>query len=335
MKTTKLFIAFGLVTLVLAACNNDDDTSTGGSQPEQVDIRTTICATGDITADISTHATIAFDGSGNFDDEEELGIYAYVGTTPKLSNSNYYVNKTKLFWGDLSKTDAVTFAAYYPKRAHIANPEACMFNVANAANPDLLVAIPVTQSRKGGAVVLDFRHAMHRLVLNLTTNEPGWDVTQAKITLLNMNAATSVNILANVITVGEASEEDGDYAPQTGATATFILPPQKVVTRADWVKIEISGETLIFRVPAQYTKTDGGTGNLLQLNSGETLTLNLSVNPSKVTLQSGSIVTWNIQETIEDIINVGEDLTTVTSKQVKTTPNGVEIDSNAMVVTAF
>lgn len=294
MKATKLITAALLATLALAACNKDD-----APKSEQVDIRTTICANADIaSADIGTRATIAPDGSGTFDTGDELGLYAYVGTTAKLDNSSYKVGTTTLYWDELSTAEAVTFSAYYPKTADIADAAAYAFNAATATTPDLLVATPVTKS-KGEQVTLDFRHAMHRLEVNITTNISGWDASTAKITLMGMNAAASVNILTGATIPGEASEADGDYAPQTGAATAFIVAPQKVTTGADWIQIELGGKTFTYQVPVQYTKPGGGTETLSQLNSGETLTLTLNVNRDGVTLTSGNISAWDTQGSID------------------------------------
>lgn len=302
MKTTKLITAALLATLALTACNKEDDAPL---QSGQVDIRTTICANaGTANADIDTRATIAPDGSGTFATGDELGLYAYAGSAAKLTNSSFKVNQTTLFWDELSTTSSITFSAYYPKGANIADATAYGFNAATSAMPDLLVATPVTKS-KGEQVSLDFRHAMHCLVVKITTNVSGWDAATAKITLIGMNATAKVNILTGVATPGEASEADGNYAPQTGAANTFIIAPQKVTTGADWIQIELGGKTFTYQVPAQYNKPNGGgTATLSQLNSGETLTLNLAVNRDGVTLTSGDISAWDTQGTIDDTIDI-------------------------------
>jgi uncharacterized lipoprotein NlpE involved in copper resistance len=296
MKTTKLITAALLATLALAACNNDDD----APKSEQVDIRTTICANADIAdADIGTRATIAPDGSGTFDTGDELGLYAYAGATDYLTNSSYKVGETLLYWDELTMAQAVTFSAYYPKAADVADAAAYAFNAATASEPDLLVATSATAST-GETVTLDFRHTMHRLIVNITTNVSGWDAATARITLMGMNAAASVNILTGATTLGEAAEADGDYAPQTGAATTFIVAPQKVTTGANWLQIELGDKTFTYQVPAQYNKPDGGgTETLSQLNSGETLTLTLNVRRDGVTLTSGAISAWDTQGSID------------------------------------
>lgn len=300
MKVAKLITTALLATLALAACNKEDD----APESSQVDIRTTICASKDIaSADIGTRANIAPDGSGTFSSGDELGLYAYADSRACLTNSSYKVGTTTLFWDELSTTEAITFSAYYPKMADIADATAYTFNVATAITPDLLVATPVTAS-EGETVALDFHHAMHRLRVQVTTNVPDWDAATARITLMGMNTTTSVNILTGITTLGEASKTDGDYASQTGASTTFIVAPQKVTTGADWIQIELGGKIFTYQVPAQYTKLgSGGTETLSQLNSGETLTLTLNVNREGVTLMSGNISAWGTQGTIDDAIN--------------------------------
>lgn len=301
MKAAKLITTALLATLALAACNKEDD----APESSQVDIRTTICASKDIaSADIGTRANIVPDGSGTFSSGDELGLYAYADSRACLTNSSYKVGTTTLFWDELSTTEAITFSAYYPKMADIADATAYTFNVATAITPDLLVATPVTAS-EGETVALDFHHAMHRLRVQVTTNVPDWDAATARITLMGMNTTTSVNILTGITTLGEASKTDGDYASQTGASTTFIVAPQKVTTGADWIQIELGGKIFTYQVPAQYTKPgSGGTETLSQLNSGETLTLTLNVNREGVTLMSGNISAWGTQGTIDDAIDV-------------------------------
>ena len=305
MKATRhLFVAIGLAALALTACNNDDDASADDLQTGQVDIRTTICAD---AGSSGTRTIIANDGSGTFEDDDELGLYATVGTEAKLANSSYKVGDA-LYWGDLSLTEAVTFAAYYPRVDAIADPSAYTFDAATATATynDLLVATPVSAS-KGETVPLNFRHAMHRLVVNLTTDVDGWDATTAEVSLTGMNAAATVNILTGTVTPGEASEADGTYTAvrKEGATTEYIVAPQKVAAGADWMTIEISGKQYTYKMPESYTAPDGTVFQLTTLESGKTLTLNLALTRSGVTLTCGDSAAWDTQGTINGEINIG------------------------------
>ena len=297
MKTTNLLVAALAATLALTSCSKDDP---GEPTRDQVTITTTIGGNTDGgTAD--SRATLAPDGSGSFDASDVLGLYATTATAgvAKLTNSAYTAS-TKLYWDDLSKTEAVTFTAYYPRTETIADPAAYVFNAATATEKDLLLATPDTKS-KGEAVQLSFRHAMHRLIINLTTNVAGLDVAGATIELKNMNASATVNILAGTVTTGEAAEADGTYTAfkKAGATHEYIVAPQKVTTDADWIQIAIDGKQYTYKMPARIENATGTAIDLKELESGKTLTLNLAITRDGVTLTTADIAPWDTQGKID------------------------------------
>ena len=303
MKTRTLLAATLAATLALAGCSKNDEPD--GPTRAAVNIRTSIGGTID-AGNFGSRAAISADGSGNFEAGDVLGLYATVGATAKLANSAYTVGSTALWWDELSMTDPVAFAAYYPKAEAITDPAATIFNAATATNPDLLLATPVTAS-KGEDVALAFRHAMHRLTVNLSTDIDGWDIATARVSLAGMNASATVNITAGTVTPGEADATDGDYGTKTGAAATFVVAPQKVTTNADWIQITMDGEQYVYKVPANITLPGGTTAPLTALESGKTLTLNLALTRDGVTLTTGDIAAWDTQGTIdgeENPINV-------------------------------
>lgn len=322
MKTRTLLAATLAATLALAGCSKNDEPD--GPTRAAVNIRTSIGGTID-AGNFGSRAAISADGSGNFEAGDVLGLYATVGATAKLANSAYTVGSTALWWDELSMTDPVAFAAYYPKAEAITDPAATIFNAATATNPDLLLATPVTAS-KGEDVALAFRHAMHRLTVNLSTDIDGWDIATARVSLAGMNASATVNITAGTVTPGEADATDGDYGTKTGAAATFVVAPQKVTTNADWIQITMDGEQYVYKVPANITLPGGTTAPLTALESGKTLTLNLALTRDGVTLTTGDIAAWDTQGTIDGEINIGGgdtptdgniDMTDMTADQVK------------------
>ena len=280
MKTRTLLAATLAATLALAGCSKNDEPD----EPTRaaVNIRTSIGGTTD-AGSFGSRAAIGADGSGNFEAGDVLGLYATAGTTAKLANSAYTVGSTALWWDELSMTDPVAFAAYYPKAEAITDPAATIFNAATATNKDLLLATPVTAS-KGEDVALAFRHAMHRLTVNLSTDIDGWNLATAQVSLAGMNASATVNITAGTVTPGEADATDGDYGTKTGASTTFVVAPQKVTADADWIQITMDGKQYVYKVPASITLPGGGTAPLTALESGKTLTLNLALTRSSVTL---------------------------------------------------
>ena len=322
MKTRTLLAATLAATLALAGCSKNDEPD--GPTRAAVNIRTSIGGTTD-AGNFGSRAAISADGSGNFEAGDVLGLYVTVGATAKLANSAYTVGSTALWWDELSMTDPVAFAAYYPKAEAITDPAAYIFNAATATNPDLLLATPVTAS-KGEDVALAFRHAMHRLTVNLSTDIDGWDITTAQVSLAGMNASATVDITAGTVTLGEADATDGDYGTKTGASTTFVLAPQKVTADAVWIQITMDGEQYVYKVPASITLPSGGTAPLTALESGKTLTLNLALTRDGVTLTTGDIAAWDTQGTINGEINIGGgdtptdgniDMTAMTADQVK------------------
>ena len=301
MKTRTLLAATLAATLALAGCSKNDEPD----EPTRaaVNIRTSIGGTTD-AGSFGSRAAIGADGSGNFEAGDVLGLYATAGTTAKLANSAYTVGSTALWWDELSMTDPVAFAAYYPKAEAITDPAATIFNAATATNKDLLLATPVTAS-KGEDVALAFRHAMHRLTVNLSTDIDGWNLATAQVSLAGMNASATVNITAGTVTPGEADATDGDYVTKTGASTTFVVAPQKVTADADWIQITMDGKQYVYKVPASITLPGGGTAPLTALESGKTLTLNLALTRSSVTLTCGYIAAWDTQATIDGEINIG------------------------------
>ena len=320
MKATTFLTASLLATLALTACTNEENPS--ALSEGQVDIRTTICTNTGIDARVS----LDNNGSGNFETNDVLGLYAYVGNTEIKQNISYKLGETKLHWDELSKSDAVTFSAYYPKAENIITPEAYEFNAATATNPDLLIATPVT-APKGNSVTLDFKHAMHKLVVKLSSNVySDDDIAVATVTPMNMNASATVNILTGTVTAGEVTVTDGQYASQTGAVTSFIIAPQKVTTDADWIQISIGDKAFTYKVPANYTKPNKEKASLSQLNTGEILTLELAINRDAVELDGGSISGWNDGGSASGSINWNEgtatgntiDMTQMTAEKVKT-----------------
>ena len=289
------------VLLLLAACNNDDEL-----QPGTVNIVTSISGPQTRAPQLDAN------GAGNFETNvDKLQLAIYGGETDPMRTS-YTVGTPSLYWADVVATagqaDTYTFAAWYngdDALDLVANPS---FNVAEATNKDLLLATPTTVSVEQ-TVTLNFSHAMHKLVVNLSYGDgfDDLDKTQVKVTPVNMNAAATIDVKEGTVTAGEASASDGTYPAVTMGSATscsFILAPQKLTRGAAWLEINLGGQTLTFNVPASYTTSGGSTEALSQLNSGEVLTLNLTIKKVagggddekiEVVLTTGEIAAWGTQ----------------------------------------
>lgn len=314
MKTTNyLFVAFGAAALTLTACNNDDDVLNGGQEPGVVNIVTSI------NGPQTRVPVLDANGAGSFQGTDTLKLAVY-GSSTGIYQANYYPGTTKLYWEDVKANAGegnYTFAAWYNGNEPADLVADATFDVAAAKDKDLLLATPVTVG-EGAQVNLNFKHAMHKLVVNVTYDGDFTGVNKENVSIkpVGMNATTEIDIKAGTVAVGEANATKGTYAAQlldVNNACSFILAPQKLTTDAEWLKINLDGQTLTFNVPASYTTSGSSTEDLSQLNSGEVLTLNLTIkkvsggtDPDKtvIVLKTGQITAWNSQGTVNGEVQV-------------------------------
>ena len=312
MKTTNyLFVAFGVAALTLTACNNDDDVLNGGQEPGVVNIVTSINGP-------QTRVVMNENGSGSFEDSKDKLKLAVYGSGNADYQVDYTVGTTVLYWEDVEAGAGIgpyTFGGWFTKTDLPATLTS--FNAATASDPDLLLAAPATNVSKGETVNLNFKHAMHKLVVKVTYEGDftGVNTDNVSIKPVGMNASAAINVQTGIVTPGEATDTDGDYAARTltNNACSFILAPQKLTKGAEWLEINLDGQTLTFYVPASYTTSGSSTEDLSQLNSGEVLTLNLTIkkvtggtDPEKteIVLKTGQITAWNSQGTVEGDVQV-------------------------------
>lgn len=303
MKTTNyLFVAFGVAALTLTACNNDDDVLNGGQEPGVVNIVTSINGP-------QTRVVMNENGSGSFEDSKDKLKLAVYGSGNADYQVDYTVGTTVLYWEDVEAGAGIgpyTFGGWFTKTDLPATLTS--FNAATASDPDLLLAAPATNVSKGETVNLNFKHAMHKLVVKVTYEGDftGVNTDNVSIKPVGMNASAAINVQTGIVTPGEATDTDGDYAAQTltSNSCSFILAPQKLTKGAEWLEINLGDQTLTFNVPASYTTSGDSTEDLSQLNSGEVLTLNLTIKKvagggddekTEVVLTTGQISAWGNQ----------------------------------------
>lgn len=312
MKTTNyLFLAFGAAALTLTACNNDDDVLNGGSQPGVVNIVTSINGP-------QTRAVMNDDGSGNFTDGDKIKLEVFNLDLGRASEYDYTIGSTKLYWEDVAtkmgEADSYTFGGWYANPLPndlLAMPN---FDVAAAEDPDLLLATPATAG-VGETVNLVFKHAMHKLAVNVTYDGDftGVDLNAVTVKPVGMNRLATVNVENGTVTVGEAEYEDGEYAARTltNNACEFILAPQKLTTGAEWLQFSIPDvATLVYKVPANYLNASGSSTALTELSSGQILTLNMNIKrdsatqKTEVELTTGEISAWGTQGSINDELTI-------------------------------
>ena len=309
-RTTYFFAALGVATMALTACNNDDALNSG-AESGAVNIVTSINGP-------QTRVVMNEDGSGSFEASKDKLKLAVYGSGNADYQVDYTVGTTVLYWENVETgvgTGPYTFGGWFTKTGLPATLTS--FNAATASDPDLLLAAPATNVSKGETVNLNFKHAMHKLVVKVTYDGDftGVNTDNVSIKPVGMNASAAINVQTGIVTPGEATDTDGDYAARTltNNACEFILAPQKLTKGAAWLEINLDGQTLTFNVPANYTTSGGSTEALSQLNSGEVLTLNLTIkkeaggtDPDKtvIVLTTGQITAWNSQGTVEGEVQV-------------------------------
>lgn len=280
MKTIQLITL--TATLALAACSKDNIPDTPADNGE-LKIVATIAASPD--ADVlpagrsaDTRATFNPDGSGTFATGDVLRLQVR-GSYGITSHVAYTIGTTVLRWDDfngIGNEGPLGFSGAYPGNARIDQDK--KFNIAGAANPDLLIAPTVTVA-KGEPVRLAFRHVMHRLVVNLSGNALTADeLSQASVQLSERLYCQAVVDFTNATALTDNSYIYGENLPtRTGATTTFILVPQDISPYSEKITITAGGHTLTYTFPAQLP---GATAfdPPRRLQSGRTLTLNLAIN---------------------------------------------------------
>lgn len=310
MKTTNyLFVAFGVAALTLTACNNDDDVLNSGQESGVVNIVTSINGP-------QTRAVMNDDGSGSFEDTKDKLKLAVYGSGNADYQVDYTVGATVLYWEDVEAGAGIgpyTFGGWFTKTDLPATLTS--FNAATASDPDLLLAAPATNVSKGATVNLNFKHAMHKLVVKVTYDGDftGVNTDNVSIKPVGMNASAAINVQTGIVTPGEATDTDGDYAAQTliNNACSFILAPQKLTTGAEWLQFSIPDvATLVYKVPANYQNASGTSTALTELSSGQILTLNMKIKrdaatqKTEVELATGEISAWGTQGSINDELTI-------------------------------
>lgn len=308
MKRILLISAISLAALSVVSCKNEKN-ETDNRFP--IDIQTSISS--------ATRIIMNEDGSGKFEMNDVMGLYAQVGGAVSGNvNNDRFTMMSKLYWDDISTKDPITFSAYYPYRSTIADPTAYSFNVVSAENPDLLLSLcePITFSYDPSSVFptprieMTFRHVMHKLIVKLATVEGGVytesDLAAADVTLLGTKPTSTVNLLTAKVTGVE-----GDAADRTltdnALSHTFYVAPQPLTTGAPMIRVSVlnsatgNKESYVMAVPTT-VQVSGSTVALTELESGKILTLTIRVGKVGIDVagSTAEITAWGVQGVIDD-----------------------------------
>ena len=314
MKKSVLY-AFITAMLTAVSCTNDipanvtGDTSENTSEDTSED--TSGSGSGDLSGNsgkISIVASVASqtrtpqlgsDGSGSFEKGDKMTLCITGGAAPVVTDYAYEVDF--LQWPDFGLSEdvsQVTFSACYPTQK-VEQDGTFEFNSFNSSYDDLLLAAaqPV-EVGTSEAVSLTFRHALHRLNLEI---QPGKGYTEDDLSQLSciFSAKTTCVVDAVKGSVKEVKDEQGSLTV-TGAKASFYLVPQ--ATDGISFTLTLGGETKHFTLDALFKQS----GNpQVALESGKSCTLTLKVGRDGITVSGGSIGAWEDQATADGEVVIG------------------------------
>lgn len=314
MKKSVLY-AFITAMLTAVSCTNDIPANvtgdTSGNTSEDTSEGTSGSGSGDLSGNsgkISIVASVASqtrtpqlgsDGSGSFEKGDKMTLCITGGAAPVVTDYAYEMDF--LQWPDLGLSEdvsQVTFSACYPTQK-VEQDGTFEFNSFKSSYDDLLLAAaqPV-EVGTSEAVSLTFRHALHRLNLEI---QPGKGYTEDDLSQLSciFSAKTTCVVDAVKGSVKEVKDEQGSLTV-TGAKASFYLVPQ--ATDGISFTLTLGGETKHFTLDALFKQS----GNpQVALESGKSCTLTLKVGRDGITVSGGSIGAWEDQATADGEVVIG------------------------------
>ncbi len=314
MKKSVLY-AFITAMLTAVSCTNDIPANvtgdTSGNTSEDTSEGTSGSGSGDLSGNsgkISIVASVASqtrtpqlgsDGSGSFEKGDKMTLCITGGAAPVVTDYAYEMDF--LQWPDFGLSEdvsQVTFSACYPTQK-VEQDGTFEFNSFKSSYDDLLLAAaqPV-EVGTSEAVSLTFRHALHRLNLEI---QPGKGYTEDDLSQLSciFSAKTTCVVDAVKGSVKEVKDEQGSLTV-TGAKASFYLVPQ--ATNGISFTLTLGGETKHFTLDALF-KQSGNPQTALE--SGKSCTLTLKVGRDGITVSGGSIGAWEDQATADGEVVIG------------------------------
>lgn len=314
MKKSVLY-AFITAMLTVVSCTNDIPANvtgdTSGNTSEDTSEGTSGSGSGDLSGNsgkISIVASVASqtrtpqlgsDGSGSFEKGDKMTLCITGGAAPVVTDYAYEMDF--LQWPDFGLSEdvsQVTFSACYPTQK-VEQDGTFEFNSFKSSYDDLLLAAaqPV-EVGTSEAVSLTFRHALHRLNLEI---QPGKGYTEDDLSQLSciFSAKTTCVVDAVKGSVKEVKDEQGSLTV-TAAKASFYLVPQ--ATDGISFTLTLGGETKHFTLDALFKQSGNPQA---ALESGKSCTLTLKVGRDGITVSGGSIGAWEDQATADGEVVIG------------------------------
>lgn len=223
MKTYRLLTALlpGLGALALASCS-DDVTAPGSDTPSAIRFAAQSPA---LSRAATTTETL-----------DEFSVYAYTEGAPFMENvsvtknaSNAWEYSPAVYW----PTTAVNFYAFSPSHwsdyeaggaaaasadAPAFNPESPVDYYGEYGNTDLLYAVSMNQTQSGGPVVLNFRHALSQVIVDLRTDmAEQLDIKVSSVTVHGVKTSGAFTFPSATTAAGGTAK--GSWDNESGSSA--------------------------------------------------------------------------------------------------------------------
>lgn len=270
--------------LVLGACSNSENEL----QPKDGRVNVVTNIEGTRAPQLDNN------GSGNFS-KGDMFLLSVSNGSQNIKSLEYAVGKTKLYWQDLnipSGVSNVKFTGCYPKPQGV-SANSFVFNASEAEEKDLLLTSATSVSvNSNQAVGLNFKHAMHKIVVSYT-NISG--VTEESLNEIRTSVHAKYSCRVNLLEGTTTSEGSQSAVTNTGKSAEFYLPSQAV--QGISLDVEYSG----VKKTLQLSSLLSGKG-ISMLDSGKVLKVNLNIGKNGVSVGNTSIQGWEDQGTIEGTV---------------------------------
>lgn len=228
------------------------------------------------------------DGKGSFSRGDVFTLTVSSGKSSENQKFDYTVGASQLYWKDVTVAPSdgkLVFSACYPRQT--LSDGVFVFDLANADYKDLLL------SRTAGielgtesTVVLPFRHAMHRLVLNYTV-EGDIELPDDGIeTSCNAISSCTIDLLSGTLEVNPSAKAS---FTANGKSVEFILIPQNAS--------EVSFEVKAGDIDRTFT-LDELDQKVTSLEGGHKLTVNMVIKDGKIIFGDSAIEGWGDQGTV-------------------------------------
>jgi len=196
----------------------------------------------------------------------------------------------------------IDICAYYPK---IVSSSTTSFNVgtsqtsaANYQDYDLMYAIKLTNKAKGSTHELSFRHALAKIVVNLSAGNGVSDsdltsyVTAVKLKSLKPTATFSISggAVGSITATGTAADVSIKGSTVTSSHNAIIVPQAK---SGAFIEVTYNGNTYTYSLPSSTT-----------FSPGYVYTYNISVNSAGISLSTTSITGWTSTTAVSSSITL-------------------------------